>query len=111
LKPWYGHYCGPGQDPGRQVPYNDLDAGCQEHDDCYRDARLSAEDVGEQKAFGFNLKLKTCPQYWCDAALCEAARNFEAEGPIEVTAKIAVMKIFCYPDLLLCRCRRTIISL
>ena len=41
--PWYGNYCGPGNIPGN--PIDAIDGACEEHDQCYTDAGLSAFDV------------------------------------------------------------------
>jgi RHS repeat-associated protein len=40
LKPWYGNYCGPGNNPG--PPINCVDAACKSHDACYDRCGLSA---------------------------------------------------------------------
>jgi len=40
LKPWYGNYCGPGNNPGG--PKSCVDAACKSHDECYDRCGLSA---------------------------------------------------------------------
>jgi len=88
--PWYGNYCGPGNNYPL-APIDSLDSACKVHDDCYTAAGLSAGDVIIPP-----LNPKKCAaQDACDDALCSSARNFKAITVKQKMARITIMGIFC----------------
>jgi len=88
--PWYGNYCGPGNNYPAQ-PIDVLDAACKVHDDCYTAAGLSARDV----IIPPKNPSQCNAQDACDDALCSDARSFNARTLKQRLARSTVMKIFC----------------
>jgi RHS repeat-associated protein len=88
--PWYGNYCGPGNNAPLD-PIDDLDSACKVHDECYSALGLSGKDVIIPPK-----DPKICDkQDECDDALCEAARNFSPKTFKQKLARLTVMQIFC----------------
>ena len=86
--PWYGNYCGPGNNPG--APIDELDRACKAHDDCYGAAGLAARDVIITPP-----DPGRCQQAVCDEALCAAARNFVPITAKQRVARRSVIALFC----------------
>jgi RHS repeat-associated protein len=88
--PWYGNYCGPGNNPGG--PIDELDRACKAHDDCYRDAGLAgARDVIIPPKNPSQCETRNN----CDAVLCTSARSFVAINYKQKIARAAIIAIFC----------------
>jgi RHS repeat-associated protein len=86
--PWYGNYCGPGNNPG--APIDELDRACKAHDDCYGAAGLAARDVIITPP-----DPGRCQQAVCDEVLCAAARNFVPITAKQRVARRSVIALFC----------------
>jgi hypothetical protein len=87
--PWYGNYCGPGNIPGN--PIDAIDSACEEHDQCYTDAGLSAFDV----VFPSKDKTRICKKEKCDNDLCESLWRLPGGTIKQQTAIQIIMTIFC----------------
>jgi RHS repeat-associated protein len=87
--PWYGNYCGPGNNPGE--PIDELDKACKDHDACYDRYGLSGGDVIIPPAGTRCWK----PKDQCDDDLCERARQFVPKTLKARAARAAVIYIFC----------------
>lgn len=87
--PWYGNYCGPGNNPS--APIDNLDNACKLHDTCYEDRGLSAKDVITPPEEG----LQCTDQQMCDIYLCMAAQSFHPSNSKQAAARRMIILIFC----------------
>jgi RHS repeat-associated protein len=88
-KPWYGNYCGPGNNPGTQ-PIDDLDAACEGHDKCFARGALSAMDVLSPPLNGYACTIKNN----CDRELVSKAKVFKPANIKQRIARRLIMIIF-----------------
>lgn len=89
LAPWYGNYCGPGNNP--LPPIDNLDKACKVHDQCYEDAGLSAGDVISPPKEG----LQCTEQQLCDLTLCIEAQMYSPSTAKQAIARRTIIFIFC----------------
>jgi len=73
--PLYGNYCGRGARLGQ--PVDELDAACREHDLCYDQSGLDADNVEIRSEQDLNVCNKADE---CDDQICEKARKFVPRG-------------------------------
>jgi RHS repeat-associated protein len=81
----YGHYCGPGEDPGSPTAIDPLDEACKQHDKCYDRCVPSGT---------FCLPPSECHKV-CDKQLCNAARDARCTSPTCMIAKPIIQIIYC----------------
>ena len=87
LEPWYGNYCGPGNNGGGAI--NGTDAACKAHDDCY-------ERCGVGGIWGVIVG-NTCSRE-CDLTLCLALLSRPLKycsNNTERIAAVVIADIFC----------------
>ena len=88
--PAYGNYCGVGANPGD--PIDELDAACREHDLCYDQAGLDANNAEARSKQDHNACRKADE---CDDEICKKAKKFVPRGLRAIVAKAIVIEKFC----------------